>query len=330
MGTSSPFTTWTASSSTTTATVTRPGDILLRRLGANLAAAVHPGGHAYRLGGDEFCILVELRGRRTGPIVEAGRAALTEQGEGFSIGASAGAVSLAAEATAASEALRLADRRMYDEKGVRTGRLERQTHELLLGILRERQPELTDHQEDVARLAVAVGRELGLDPEEIDVLRRAAELHDIGKIAIPEEILRKPGRLDEIEWELMRKHTLVGERILAASPSLVPVAGLVRSSHERWDGEGYPDGLAGEEIPLGARIILVCDAFDAMRAERPYSILREERGAFAELRGGAGTQFDPHVVKVLCEVVAREERDHDREADRAGIRSPLTISDGRG
>ena len=123
----------------------------------------------------------------------------------------------------------------------------------------------------MSRLAVAVGRELGLDAEEIDVLRRAAEFHDIGKIAIPDEILRKPGRLDEIEWELMRKHTLVGERILGTSPSLAPVARLVRSSHERWDGEGYPDGLAGEEIPLGARIILICDAFDAMRHERPYS-----------------------------------------------------------
>ena len=97
------------------------------------------------------------------------------------------------------------------------------------------------------------------------MLRRAAELHDIGKIAIPDEILRKPGPLDEIEWELMRKHTLIGERILGASPSLAPVARLVRSSHERWDGEGYPDGLAGEDIPLGARIIFVCDAFDAMR-----------------------------------------------------------------
>jgi HD-GYP domain-containing protein (c-di-GMP phosphodiesterase class II) len=198
---------------------------------------------------------------------------------------------------------------MYAEKGVRTGRRERQTHELLLSILREREPGLTDHQEDMSRLAVAMGRELGLDPEEIDVLRRAAELHDIGKIAIPEEILRKPDRLDEIEWELMRKHTLVGERILAASPSLVPVARLVRSSHERWDGNGYPDGLAGEEIPLGARIILVCEAFDAMLNERPYSTVRDQRGALAELRRGAGKQFDPSLVKLFSDVIARDERE---------------------
>lgn len=306
------------------------GDILLRRLGANLSAAVEPSGRAYRLGGDEFCILVQAQGRRIGTIVEAGRAALTEGGEGFRISASAGATLLSAEATAASDALRLADRRMYAEKSRRTGRLERQTHELLVSIVREREPELTDHQDDVSRLAVAVGRELGLDAEDMDVLRRAAEFHDIGKIAIPEEILRKPGPLNEIEWELMRKHTLVGERILGTSQSLAPVAGLIRSSHERWDGEGYPEGLAGEEIPLGARIILICDAFAAMRHQRPYSAVRDQRAALVEIRRGAGTQFDPHLVAVFCAVVAREEPDRDREADRAAISSPLTISDGRG
>ncbi len=299
------------------------GDILLRRLGANLVAAVEPGGLAYRLGGDEFCILAQSNGRRIGTIVEAGRAALTEQGEGFRISASAGAILLPAEATAASEALRLADRRMYAEKSLRTGRLERQTHELLTSIVREREPGLTDHQEDVSRLAVAVGRELGLDPEEIDVLRRAAEFHDIGKIAIPDEILRKPGRLDGIEWELMRKHTLVGERILGTSPSLAPVARLVRSSHERWDGEGYPDGLAGEEIPLGARIILICDAFDAMRRERPYSTVRDRQAALAEIRRAAGTQFDPNLMKVFCEVVARDdERRDDQRAGRGAVTAP--------
>ena len=299
------------------------GDILLRRLGANLVAAVEPGGLAYRLGGDEFCILVPSNGRRIGTIVEAGRAALTEQGEGFRISASAGTILLPSEATGASEALRLADRRMYAEKSLRTGRLERQTHELLTSIVRESEPGLTNHQEDVARLAVAVGRELGLDAEEIDVLRRAAEFHDIGKIAIPDEILRKPGRLDGIEWELMRKHTLVGERILGTSPSLAPVARLVRSSHERWDGKGYPDGLAGDEIPLGARIILLCDAFDAMCHERPYSTVRDRQGALAEIRRGAGTQFDPHLMKVFWEVVAR---DHERGDDQPARRGGLTAS----
>jgi diguanylate cyclase (GGDEF)-like protein len=304
------------------------GDSLLRRLGASLAAAVEPGGRAYRLGGDEFCILAESRGRRLGPIVEAGRAALTEGGEGFRISASAGAVRLSAEATSASEAVRLADRRMYAEKSVRSGRLEHRTHELLVSIQREREPELTDQHENVSRLAVAAGRELGLDAEEVDVLRRAAELHDIGSIAIPDEILRKPEPLDEIEWELMRKHTLIGERIIGASPSLAPVACLVRSSHERWDGYGYPDRLAGEEIPLGARIILICDAFDAMRRERPWATPRDEEGALAEIRGGAGTQFDPQLVELFCSIVERERATTTDEGEQAQtVRDSLVNED---
>ena len=265
--TSSPSTTSTASSSTTTATATRRATACSAGWERAWPRPSSPVAAPTASGGDEFCILAQSRGRRIGPIVEAGRAALTEQGEGFRVSASAGAVLLPAEATAASEALRLADRRMYAEKSVRSGRLERQTHELLLSILREREPELTDHHEDVSRLAVAVGRELGLDAEEIDVLRRAAELHDIGKIAIPEEILRKPGPLDEIEWELMRKHTLVGERILGTSPSLAPVARLVRSSHERWDGErlsgrpgGRGDPARGPDHPRSATPSTRCAA----------------------------------------------------------------------
>jgi diguanylate cyclase (GGDEF)-like protein len=281
------------------------GDSLLRRLGARLATAVEPAGRAYRLGGDEFCILAPASAGPMDGTVEAGREALSEQGEGFRVGASAGGVLLTAEAMTSSDALRLADRRMYSEKRTRGGRVNAHPHELLLTILHEREPELTDHHEDVSRLAVAVGREVGLDVEEIDVLRRAAELHDIGKIAIPEEILRKPAQLDEIEWELMRKHTLVGERILATFPSMAPVARLVRSSHERWDGEGYPDGLAGEEIPVGARIIYVCDAFDAMCSDRPYSTGRAHEAAIAEIRRNAGTQFDPRLVEILCGLVER-------------------------
>ena len=229
------------------------GDILLRRLGANLSAAVEPSGHAYRLGGDEFCILVQSQGRRIGTIVEAGRAALTEGGEGFRISASAGAILLSAEATAASEALRLADRRMYAEKSRRTGRLERQTHELLVSIVREREPELTDHQEDVSRLAVAVGRELGLDAEDMDVLRRAAEFHDIGKIAIPEEILRKPGaaRRDRVGADAQAhaggradsRHLPVDWPRLPASSAPRTSAGTARAIRRAWRARRSRSGL---------------------------------------------------------------------------------------
>jgi len=118
---------------------------------------------------------------------------------------------------------------------------------------------------------------------------------------VPDAILTKPGPLDADEWEFVRRHTLIGERIIAAAPALTRVAGLVRSSHERWDGTGYPDHLAGAEIPLGARIVAVADAFDAMTSLRPYSSPRAPQEALRELRRCAGTQFDPAVVDAFAE-----------------------------
>ena len=276
------------------------GDALLRRLGANLVEAVRGHGAAYRLGGDEFCILVRANKHTAEWIVAAAREALSERGEGFSISASCGAVFVPDAAATSSEAMRLADRAMYEEKSGRSGRIEQQTREVLLRIMREREPRLSQHGQGVALLASEVGRALRLDAEDLDVLTRAAELHDVGKIAIPAEVLHKSGRLDEIEWELMRKHTLIGERIIGAAQALVPVARTVRSSHERWDGGGYPDGLAGEEIPLASRIVFVCDAFDAMIAERCYRPARTPEEALGELRRHAGTQFDPDIVEVFC------------------------------
>ncbi len=133
-------------------------------------------------------------------------------------------------------------------------------------------------------------------------------LHDVGKVGIPESILRKAGPLDAGEWRFVRAHTIIGERILTAAPVLRRVATLVRSSHERWDGLGYPDGLAGEEIPLGARIIAVCDAYHAMTSDRPYRRAMTTAQAIGELRRHAGTQFDPGVVEVLLEVLEDHEQ----------------------
>ena len=129
---------------------------------------------------------------------------------------------------------------------------------------------------------------------------------------MPDEILRKRGPLDEGEWEFIRQHTVVGERILRASPALKDVAPLVRSSHENWDGSGYPDGLVGEDIPLASRIIRVCDAFTAMTAARPYRDALTETDALAELEDGAGAEYDPTVARVV--VAHLRER---REAERA-------------
>jgi two-component system, cell cycle response regulator len=284
------------------------GDALLCQLGGRLAVSVGAG-EAYRLGGDEFCILVPVGDWEAEHVVEAARSALSAHGEGFKVGASSGHATIPAEAATPSEALRIVDQRMYAEKSGRSTRVAHQTHELLLRILREREPALGEHVEGVARMATEMARVLGVDSEGLDVVRRAAELHDIGKIAIPDEILAKPGPLDEREWDLMRRHTLIGERILGAAPALRPVAELVRASHERWDGQGYPDGRAAGKIPLGARIIFVCDAFEAMTASRPYRPPLTEKEAIDELRRHAGTQFDPALVDLFVRLWAAARND---------------------
>ena len=152
--------------------------------------------------------------------------------------------------------------------------------------------------------------------EQIDEVVRAAELHDVGKVGIPDAILDKPAALDIGEWDFIRQHTLLGERILNAAPALRPVANIVRSSHERWDGGGYPDGLAANQIPLGARIVAVCDAYEAMVSDRPYRRALGHEPALAELRSEAGHQFDPQVVEAfLIEVANLRERGTDADPE---------------
>ena len=275
------------------------GDKLLTRLAHRLDEVMAGRGPVYRMGGDEFCILVRDADGVPHDAVVGASTALTAEGVGFSVACSFGAVHLPDEADTASDALRIADQRMYAQKSRGRTSAGRQSTEVLLQVLSERDPALSTHLDDVTYLCEAIAGQLGLTDEEITPLLQAASLHDVGKAAIPDSILNKPGPLDDEEWEFMRRHTLVGERILSAAPALSEAAGLVRSSHEHWDGGGYPDGLAGEEIPLGARIISVCDAFDAMTSARPYRDAIEAAAALAELYRCAGTQFDPRVVNAF-------------------------------
>ena len=278
------------------------GDALLRRLGQKLAAACDGRGIAARLGGDEFCVLFD----EGFPQEEADallREALSDEGEGFRITSESGMVAVPDEAHDPSAALGLADSRMYAAKVSAHSNPEEAISGALMRMLDERHPGLGSHLEEVASLTVACAEALGLPADDIRVAgtcRRAAR-HRQGRH--PLAVLTKQGPLSEEELAFMRRHTIIGERILSGVPSLARVAATVRSSHERWDGNGYPDRLAGNEIPLGARLIHVADAFCAMTQDRPYAAAQSVASARQELIACAGAQFDPAVVAAFLDVL---------------------------
>ena len=279
------------------------GDALLHRLGERLKHAVAGSGAAYRMGGDEFCVLATAADGAGDELIAAAVDALSECGESFVITASSGAVRLPADAATTADALRLADHRMYARKASGRVSAARQSADVLLRVLAERRPALGDHLEGVAALCEQLADAIDLPAEDVGTLLQAAALHDVGKAAIPDAILEKTGPLDDAEWAFMRRHPIIGERILAAAPALSRAAAIVRATHERFDGRGYPDGLTAEQIPAASRVIAVCDAYEAMVSERPYRSARSPEDAMAELRRCAGTQFDPLIVDALCRVV---------------------------
>jgi HD-GYP domain-containing protein (c-di-GMP phosphodiesterase class II) len=174
-----------------------------------------------------------------------------------------------------------------------------------------------EHGDMLANMAIAVGRRLGLDDRALRDVQYAAVLHDIGKIGIPGYILNKPDKLTDTEFAAMAEHTIIGERIISHIEHLAPIAGMIRSAHERWDGRGYPDKLAGKQIPLASRILLVCDAFHAMTSDRPYRKAMPEDEALDELRRNAGAQFDPTIVEAFLEAWPDFEG-----SELAAVRSP--------
>ncbi len=299
------------------------GDALLARLGVRLASTSADSSAAYRLGGDEFCVLLHGSPSELEEALATALAALTD--EEADVRPSYGFALLPREARDPSSALRIVDQRMYAQKDDRRASTKRQARDILLAVLDQHAPDLRAHSDWVADLARSVAQRLGLSRERIEEVALAAELHDIGKAVVPRSILQKPGPLDKAEWEIMRRHTAVGEAILAAAPALRTVAPIVRSTHERMDGTGYPDGLAGEQIPLSARIVAVCDAFDAMTSDRAYRGAMPRKAALEELEAGAGTQFDPAVVEA-----ARAALEHPsalrRSSDAAGQRPAPDLS----
>jgi diguanylate cyclase (GGDEF)-like protein len=292
------------------------GDDLLARLGRALAAAVASRGRAYRLGGDEFCVLAAVEPGETEAIIAAAAAALTEHGSGFRIDASYGSIVLPVETQDPAEALRLVDQRMYAQKRREGRSADRQSKDVLLHALYERNPQLYDQLQEVGALIEMVARRLGVSFEDAQRAVQAGQLCDVGQVAIPDAILAKDGNLDEEEQAFLRSQPVISERIISAAPALADVARLVRSVGEHVDGTGYPDGLAGDDIPLGSRIAAACHRYvllvhegmsdgDSAAGERALAALRRE----------AGTRFDAEIVDVLAAVVT----DPDAHVKAAGV-----------
>jgi diguanylate cyclase (GGDEF)-like protein len=284
------------------------GDALLKRLAGKLARVAATRGSAYRLDGDEFAALLTVEDE-VGQLADLAASSLVEEGDGFTVAPCYGTALLPHEGSTASDALRVANERMYALKySLRPSVGALQSNEVLMEALAKRGPDCGDYLHGLAEIVEAVAAKLNVGFEELEQIRMAAELHDVGKSALPTTILQKTFPLDSEERNFVERHSMIGERILHAAPALHKVARIIRWTHERYDGSGYPDHLSGIDIPLGSRIIAVCDAFDAMISKRAYRTAMNFDEATTELRKNAGSQFDPLVVDAFCVVMVERER----------------------
>ncbi len=310
------------------------GDTALHELAALTRATLRGVDTLGRWGGEEFvAILPETAADGAATVAEGVRAAVAayafSAGGGVRLTLSVGMASCPGDAANRDGLVDAADRAMYAAK--RLGRNQVRaagdpavaaldgesgsredvalvgTVEALAALVEARDQYTGEHTNEVARLTARLALLLGRDTADARLIGLAGRLHDVGKIAIPDAVLRKPGRLTEDEWTLIRTHPVVGADVVGRVPALRVLAPLIRAHHERWDGSGYPDGLAGADIPLGARIIAVADAYGAMTTDRPYRAGRDAAWALAELRRCAGAQFDPTVVDALMTVVGSRE-----------------------
>ena len=280
---------------------------LLRRIAQTLVhQATLLGGTAYRLDDGRMALLIPSGDNRLGEVVLAATAALHDEAADLPIGRAYGEVAIPDEAADADSAIQIAGQRLttHNQRQHRSAR--RQAHAVLMAALEARRPELRQHLRVVVYRAIALGRRLGMSREAMDDVALAAELQDVGLLAVPEAVLEKRAALDPEETALIRNRPVAGEAIIGAAPGLAPVAGLVRASSEHFDGSGFPDGTAGEAIPLGARIIAVAVAYAALTAPRPYRDATSTEEALEELRRCAGTQFDPRVVEALAADLSEE------------------------
>ena len=305
------------------------GDDVLILLSEMLGSVEHA--QAFRFGGDEFAMLFSLDEIRSYGAIEQiqHRLGLVETLPAGPVTISTGIASYPTHASSAEELQRTADGALYWAKQHGKNRsclyspsvvriyspeeLQRETErnarlratKNLVRFLDARDPSTARHSETVAALAEGIGLQLGLDAQTVEQLRLAGLLHDLGKIGVPDAILRAPRPLTPDEFETVKRHPEFGHSLLE-DLGIEPIGDWVLHHHEHWNGSGYPDGLAGQEIPLGARIVLVADAFEAITADRPYRRAQSAAAALAELNECAGTQFDPQVVTALERHLADE------------------------
>jgi diguanylate cyclase (GGDEF)-like protein len=292
------------------------GDEVLATIGNVISDETRVHDLACRMGADEFGLLLpESSGPAAHQAIERLLVRLENvvAGPVSGLSMSVGIAGLEAKQSseqvlaAAGEALQLARAAGGHQAVVFDGQIGEETGDAMHGdvvvalasALQERDQYTGDHSESVVEMSARVAEAMALGPDEVARIRMGALLHDIGKVGIPDDVLHKPGPLDDSEWELMREHPVIGERILRMIPGLGPIARIVRHEHERFDGGGYPDGIAGSEIPIGSRIILACDAYHAMTSDRPYREAMSHADAMAELGKHAGSQFDPEVIQAL-------------------------------
>jgi diguanylate cyclase (GGDEF)-like protein len=291
------------------------GDQLLRDVAAKLQGELRPYDQVARYGGDEFVLL--LPGSD-----EAATAIAAERCRDALDGKCSVGVAAWRDGVSADELLELADQALLLAKRTGKGRVavanpevERELALLqsesgspaavqaLAAAIEEHDNYTREDTDEVVRLSRGVGMMLGLSAEQVERIANAALLHDVGKLAMPADLLRKEGPLTPDEWEVMSEHPVAGERILARTRALAPLAPIVRHEHEHWDGTGYPDGLARDRIPIGSRIILAAHAYVAMRTSRPYREALGREAALGELRAGAAAKYDPDVVDVLLDLI---------------------------
>lgn len=317
----------------------RAGDDLLRQIGRSMGACLPPEAVVGRYDADEFLIVLPRTTRSQAVTIahhlrekiRQGVLVRSENGQAIPVTASIGVAEFPGDADSAQGLLSVAEGALFAARHNDTGVADSQsswrtryrirangvfsTLEAMVIAIDNKDHYTRRHSEEVTEYAHWIAEELGLSDEQKHALRLAGLVHDVGKIGIPDEILLKPGALDAAEYATMKQHAVLGAVMLAALPGMEQIALIVRYHHERWDGRGYPDGIAGEQIPLLARILAVADAFSAMTADRPYRKGMDWQSALAELQRQKGIQFDPVVVDAFMAAVGKHQMRYQQEEE---------------